>query len=209
MRSPSILIPLLLALLGQQALAVQVVPTSYSMSNGTSGAFTYFDDTYSGSGCKTCPGAFLSGGLGDLTDGIFATLNWNYGNVPWVGWSASQVVTFNFAPNTAIDTVSFRFDDSNSGGVAPPASVTIGGQVFAVTDPVGTAPFTFTVSGLNLVGSSVPITITTRSGSWMMLSEVTFQSTSAVPEPGTALLMLLGAVGLLRVFGRSLQPVRN
>ena len=38
------------------AWAIQVVPTSYSLNNGTSGAFSYFDDKYNGTGCKTCAG---------------------------------------------------------------------------------------------------------------------------------------------------------
>lgn len=180
-----------LAFAAMPAMALQVVPISYNMTNGAG----YLDDLYNGSGCRTCAGSALSGGLGELTDGVLPTTNWNVSSTPWVGWNTSQTLTFNFAPNSAIDTVIFRFDDSNSNGVAPPASVTIGGQTFTITDPVGTAPFNFTVSGLTFVGSSMPITITTRSGSWMMLSEVSFQST--VPEPGTALTMLVGVAGLL------------
>lgn len=186
------LLPLAVACL--PAMAVQVVPTSYSLNNGTVGAFSYFDDLYTGTGCKTCSGAALSGGLGDLTDGVLGTTNWNVNNLPWVGWSSSQTLTFNFVPATSISSVAFRLDDSNFGGVAPPASVTIGGQTFPIADPVGAAPFTFTVTGLSFVGSSMPITLTTRSGNWMMLSEVTFQS--AVPEPAAALTLLVGLAGL-------------
>lgn len=180
-----------LAFAAMPALALQVVPISYDMNNGAG----YLDQLYSGSGCRTCAGAALSGGLGELTDGVVPTTNWNVNSTPWVGWNTSQSITFNFAPGSEIDTVIFRFDDSNSNGVAPPASVTIGGQTFAITDPVGTAPFNFIVSGLTFAGSSMPITITARGGSWMMLSEVTFQST--VPEPATALTMLVGLAGLM------------
>ena len=48
---------------------------TYSMLNGESGSQTYYDDTYGGpgsSGNPTVSGSFLSGGLGQLTNGLFA-----------------------------------------------------------------------------------------------------------------------------------------
>jgi len=50
-----------------------VAPDSYDMLNGNTGSYNYWDETYNGSGCVTCDNAALSGGRGDLTDGIIAT----------------------------------------------------------------------------------------------------------------------------------------
>ena len=50
--------------------------TSYSMPNGNTGSYTYWDDTYSGSGDVTVSNSALSGGTGDLTDGVIAGDNW-------------------------------------------------------------------------------------------------------------------------------------
>jgi hypothetical protein len=179
------------ALLGTSAMAVQVMPASYSMANGVAGVFTYFDDSYNGTGCVTCAGAALSGGLGDLTDGVAATSNWFVSSGPWVGWSSNQTITFQFASTVSIDSVTFRFDDSNgNGSVAVPASVVVLGTTYSVTDPAGSPPIDFTVTGLNFVGTTLPVTINARGANWMMLSEVTFLS--AVPELGTTRTMLLG-----------------
>ncbi|WP_156797016.1 hypothetical protein [Nitrosomonas sp. Is79A3] len=53
-----------------------LMPDSYSMLNGNTGSYNYWDETYTGSGCVTCDNAALTGGRGDLTDGIVATDNW-------------------------------------------------------------------------------------------------------------------------------------
>lgn len=185
-------IALLMALFGaSHAGAVQVVPSSYDMLNGI-----YLDDTYSGSGCKTCAGAALTNGLGDLTNGVAATSSWDVTPLPWVGWqNTAQTITFRFAQSSDIGSVTLRFDDSNTSGVNPPQSVTILGQTYAVADPVGKAPFDFVISNVAFSGVALPITITPRSGSFMMLSEVTFQS--PVPEPATALSMMVGCLALV------------
>ena len=44
-------------------------------------AVTFYDDSYNALGApKTTPYAYMSGGLGDLTDGIVATQNWSDSN---------------------------------------------------------------------------------------------------------------------------------
>ena len=57
--------------------SVQIFATSYEMPNGggdaSGGTYNYWDGSYSGSGSTTTDAAALSGGLGDLTDGIIAT----------------------------------------------------------------------------------------------------------------------------------------
>lgn len=181
--------------------ALQVVPTSYSMPNGVSGAFSYFDDSYNGAGCVTCAGSALSGGKGDLTDGVLATANWFTTPAPWVGWNSSPTITFQFAGTVSIDTVTLRFDDSNgSGGVSAPGSVTIAGQNFIVTDPVSSAPFDFAVTGLAFSGSSLPITINRVGSNWVMLSEVRFST--AVPEASKWSMLAAGALALAAFAGR-------
>lgn len=134
--------------------AVPVMPVSYSTQNGEAGAFTYFDDSYNGSGNTATALAALSGGLGDLTDGIIATDNWFNTPGAYVGWlSIDPTITFYFSGPVNIDSVTFYFDDSNgAGGVSPPTQVQISTPATAtagpVPDPDSGLPFAFTFSGL-------------------------------------------------------------
>lgn len=175
------------------AQAIPVVPTSYSMPNG----FLFLDEIYSGNGCRTCSGAALSGGLGELTDGVIALVNYGTNGAPYVGWNnTNATVTFNFNPGTAIDSVTISVDDNGGGsGVAPPSSVIINGTTYAVANPPGTAPFTFTVNNIGFVGAALPITFV-RSGSWVMVSEVSFAAATAVPEVPQWGQLLAGSLGL-------------
>lgn len=186
------------------AIAAQVQPISYDMPNGSIGTYEYFDDTYTGSGCITCELSPLSGGLGQLTDGIVAQSSWFVveppaGPGPYVGWmNVDPTITFHFGTSTAIDSVTFHFDDAGSGTVAAPLSVTIGAANFPVTNPPGLDPFAFTVSGLGFVGTDLTVQIH-RADVWSFVSEVTFQS--PVPEAGTSAMLLAGLgvmVGLAR-----------
>lgn len=178
------------------ALAVQVVPSSYAMRNGNSGDYQYFDESYNGTGCVTCAGASLSGGLGDLTDGAIAAASWNVveppaGPGPYVGWSfINPAITFNFAGVVNIDSVTISFDSNAITGVFAPQAVTIAGQTFPITAPAQAGPFSATFNNLGFVGSSLPISIT-RNGVWVFASEVQFHAT-AVPEPATSALLLAG-----------------
>lgn len=204
MRIPTV-VAIALSALASSAHAVQVVPTQYTMPNGTSGSFTYWDDTYTGAGCKVCSGTLLSGGLGDLTDGIVATTSWDVaeapaGPGPYVGWNSDPTITFGFAGTVSIGSVTFWVDGSNSGGVAPPSSVVINGTTYSVTAPQGTAPFSFTVQGINFTGNSLPITIV-RGSSFVFLSEVRFDTT-AVPEASTAAMFGLGGLIVVTAAGR-------
>lgn len=198
----SIVVALSLTGVAASAWAIQVVPVSYSMPNGVAGIYTYFDDTYNGTGCITCTGAALSGGRGDLTDGVLAVSNWSVTPGPWVGWNSNPTITFQFGGTVSIDSISFRFDDSNgNGGVSPPSSVTIAGQNYLVNDPIGSAPFDFTVAGLAFTGSSLAITINRTGSNWVMLSEVAFSS--AVPEAPRWTLLF---AGLLALWGLGRRP---
>ena len=50
-----------LALLATGSASASVTPDSYDMLNGNTGSYTYWDETYSGSGCVTCDNATLTG----------------------------------------------------------------------------------------------------------------------------------------------------
>jgi hypothetical protein len=189
-----------------------VAPVSYAMANGygtaNGGSFNYWDGSYTGSGNRTLDYAPLSGGLGDLTDGVIATQRWELvenldGTGPYVGWNKGEpwLITFEFGQAMAFETVTVWHDDANGfGDISPPAAftVTVGGvtQRFEVTDPPGEAPFpSVLVLQPGLVGSSLVLGVE-RFNNGVMLSEVQF--TAAVPEPATALL-LAGGLTLLRL----------
>jgi hypothetical protein len=179
------------------------MPNGNGVASG--GSFNYWDRSYNGSGSVTTDNAPLSGGLGDLTDGVIATQNWNLvenvaGTGPYVGWrNLDPTITFQFASTASFDSVVIDFDDSDgNGGVAAPLGVVINGTNFAISDPAGSAPFaaTFQLGGLNT--SQIVIQIKRRA-QWVFASEVRFfgPTTTVVPEPGTIASACLGAVVLL------------
>lgn len=190
-------------------LAATVVPETYSMQNGETGSFQYWDQSYSGSGNPSGSLSLLSGGTGDLTDGIIATGNWNVdeapaGNGPYVGWvSINPVISFFFDAVYTFNSITFHFDDANGiGGVRPPSSVSVNGLNGAVTDPSSGAPFAFTLDLSGLAPTdTLAATIFRAPGSWLFLSEVTFDAqVSAVPLPA-GLPLLAGALfglGMMR-----------
>lgn len=200
-----------LCLTGGAAIAAPVHPVSYTIPNGSTGSFTYWDDTYDAPGApKTTTGAPLSGGLGDLTDGIIAAGNWNstgsqVGATPYVGWlNVNPVLTFFFDRVYDFDSVTFHFDDSNgAGGVSPPSSVRVNNSGFTqgVTDPASGAPFAFTMSLASVAPTDVLQFEVNRRTGWVFLSEVTFDAPAPVPLPASGLL-LVGAMGGLALWRR-------
>jgi hypothetical protein len=183
--------------------SVAAGPDTYSVLNGNTGSYQYWDESYSGAGCVTCDNAPLSGGTGDLTDGIIATQNWFVteappGNGPYVGWTIDPTFSFHWNATTSLDSVTFHLDDSDgAGGVSAPSSVVVNGMTFAVPEPSGSAPFAFTAQGLSFTGTDLTVSLI-RKNSWVFLSEVEFNAVAApIPEPETYALMLagLGAVG--------------
>lgn len=158
-----------------------LMPIAYDMLNGETGSYTYFDDTYDGQGDTGTPLAPLSGGVGDLTDGVIATAHWDETPAPYVSWkSIDPTINVHFAGPAVIETVTLFFDDSNgSGGVYPPTNVTIkvGGTTlnFPVTDPPSGDPFSVSFTDLNLTGDRLDLTLNDYSSSrYMMLSEMQF-----------------------------------
>ena len=192
------------------AASAATTPDYYNMLNGNTGSYEYWDETYSGAGCVTCSNSVLTGGKGDLTDGVIATTNWFVaeapaGNGPYVGWLLDPTITFHWNSATAISSVTFYFDDANgAGGVSAPAGVVVDGTGFAIADPSGSAPFSFTASGLSFNGNDLVVTLN-RGNAWVFLSEVEFNNTAAIPEPGTYALMLAGLGAMMAVARRRRQ----
>ncbi len=187
---------------------------SYDMNNGdgtaSGGNYNYWDLNYTGSGATNIDNAPLTGGVGDLTNGVIATDNWlnvevAAGTGPYVGWrvdtTPQPTVTFHLASPAQIDSVTVYVDDSNNnGGVLPPASVDVGPAGgpytnFTTPDPLGSAPTSYTFSNLELNSSSVELRFNYLS-SWIFVSEVTIDGI-AVPEPVAATLITIGLAALL------------
>ncbi len=199
--------------------AAAVAPTSYSMANGSGtasgGQYNYWDANYNGSGATTTDGAALSGGLGDLTDGVVATDNWfNVENLagsgPYVGWRSNvtpnPVVTFFFGAPVDIDLIRVHADDSGgNGGVNLPSSVLItwGGGSVSVNvvdpDPASTAPAWLDFGGLGISQVSSLSVQFFNSNTWVFVDEVSFANNgNAVPVPATLGLVLLGLAAAAR-----------
>ena len=199
-----ILAALGLSAVGISAQAASVKPISYDMLNGDSGSYNYWDQSYTGSGNVNANGSSLTGGLGDLTDGVIATQNWNVveapaGNGPYVGWvHKNPVIDFRFASVEIFNSITFHFDDSDGiGGVYQPASANVNGTVYAVPTNAGSNPFGFTIDLAGLT-TDVLTTEIARSSGWVFLSEVTFDAqVSAVPLPASSLLLMGGLAGLV------------
>lgn len=196
-----VLVGLCVAALAGAASADPLHPVSYEMPNGQTGQFTYWDDSYNGNGDTTSDGAYLTGGLGDLTDGVIATENWFSTPQLYVGWdSITPTITFNFADSVKVDSITLHLDDSNgAGGVTPPGRILLewatGSTAFSVDDPDSGAPFALTLSNLGIEASQIQITLYDGTEPWVFCSEIEF---NAVPAPAAASLAGLAAVAGLR-----------
>ncbi len=204
---------LLLGMSAAQALAAPapVMPTSYDMQNGSTCCFDYRDGAYAGgTGDPSVAYAALSGGSGELTDGVIATDNWHATPEPYVGWRFDELpdptVTFHFASAVRLSAVTLHYDDSNGPYVFPPLSFSFGAtggpsltQV-VIDDLASAAPTSTTLSlGAGMVGDSFVLEIDNTRGhdTWVMISEVAFTADVPLPAGAPLLIGALGAFGLL------------
>ena len=187
--------------------------TSYDMPNGngvaSSGSFNYWDLNYTGSGATTVDNAPLSGGVGDLTDGVITTDNWfNVENVagtgPYVGWRAfaDPTITLHLSINQ-VDTIRIHADDADgAGGVNLPDGVYINGTLYDVDqDAAGLEPKWLEFDNLGLNTNTVTIQFDFYND-WVFIDEIEVKG--VVPEPAT--MTALGFGALLAVRRRRSAP---
>jgi hypothetical protein len=200
--------------------AALVAPTSYDMPNGdgqaSGGSYNYWDKFYSGAGSTTTDGAALSGGLGDLTDGVVASDFWfnvenGAGAGPYVGWydpvTHNPVVTFHFAGSPNITGINIHMDNSHAGGVFAPGAILVDGVSQAFTAPVAGTIGWVGLTGLNLGGATHTIEFDQDPSlhGWTFVSEIQFSGGAGAPEPGawTLLIAGFGAAGAMLRHRRS------
>ncbi len=179
----------------------QVFPVEYAMPNGqtsTGGsAIDFLDDGYPG--CPCSPTDPLSGGTGELTDGVIARQNYQNVEVdqvfgPYVGWrSFDPVITFTFGEPVNLERILVHVDDNNNfGSVNPPASidVTMGGAPaanYSVTNPFDATPFAIDLDVSALPPDDTVVLEINRlidgGFDWVMVSEVEFFETGFIPVP--------------------------
>jgi hypothetical protein len=94
--------------------------------------------------------------------------------------------------------VTFHLGNTGGGGVSAPSSILIDGNLFSVTG--SGSPLSFTANGISFSGNDLSITLNS-SGEWVFLSEVQFNTVSAVPEPETYAMFLAG-LGLMGFIAR-------
>lgn len=203
----------LIAAASASASAATLSPVSYSMVNGRTGFQNYLDETYGGPGASGNPlvaSSLLSGGLGQLTDGVIGTNDiLANGSFDWVGWlEVTPIVTFDFGSVVTIETLAVHA-----------ASVS---NVFGDVDLPGSILWEFSNDGVSFGTSLTRTTSSAESNDpssqwlssstsqsaryvratlsdgvqpWIFVSEFAF---TGVPTPGAAGLALMAAVAGLR-----------
>lgn len=202
-----------LALGAQASITVQ----SYSMIDGANLHGAYYDNLYNGSHGA---GGQLSGGTGDLTDGVTsASVAAGYGAwAPYVMWDGlSPVITFDLGANFDLSGVTAYFKYYPQAAVYMPGSmglrfssdgVHFGGSQLRTLLAAERTPGNNNDDGvfqvLTAPASGRYVALSLNNGPenrWLALGEVVFDGTpgstnASVPEPGAATLALLALAGL-------------
>jgi len=190
--------------------AVNIFVGSYDTPNGdgqaSGGSYNYWDKAYSGAGATTTDGAALTGGSGDLTDGVVAADFWyntedSAGDGPYVGWyslnTLNPTVSFNLVPyamqgHFIVEQIDVHIDNSRVGGVFAPSAIFVNGVSVPFVAPApGTIGWISLTAFSGVTGlSPVDVQFFQDSG-WVFVSEVRFSGTW-VPEPATWAMMIAG-----------------
>ena len=206
--------------------AAVVSPSSYDMLNGVSpGSRTrhYWDREYNGTGETTVDAAELSGGLGNLADGVITDQHWNIAEAvdanpdileptdgigPYVGWRRAGIafpvedpeITFHFANPVQFSLVRVHYEDDGADIFAPfMLDVTVGKVTKSWEfdrSERGPRWADFDVAGSGMEGDTLFMKIY-HYGTWVHVDEIAFEGT-VVPEPGSFCLLGLGGLALLR-----------
>jgi hypothetical protein len=180
-----------------------IVPTSYTMPNGGPGTYFYGDALYSALGAPTgTPYATLTGGSGELTDGVLPSDVWINEPDPYVGWlevastnlgefctpgspgcnpelPTPPTINFQFAGSFTFRTVRIFVDDppGQLGWVSAPSRVEISVTGWILTyfinaTRTGQRWYTFNVDQIP-ADSAVTVRLF-YDNHWIMLGEVEF-----------------------------------
>jgi hypothetical protein len=205
-----------LALLAQPANA-SISVMSYEMQDGANLHGAYYDNQYNGAHSA---GGYLSGGTGDLTDGVLsADVSAGYGAwAPYVLWDgASPVLIFDLGAVYELSSMATYFKYYGQAAVYMPASMGLRfsddgvhfgpAQLRSLTaaerNPGGdNSNAAFELLSSNASGRYIELTLNNGpENRWLALGEVVFDGVPggtplSVPEPGSASLALLALVGL-------------
>ena len=215
-------------LAGSALAGVDVQPMSYDMPNGGGvahgGGWNFSDHTYDGDGDNNVDGAWLSNGLGQLTDDVVGLDNWqaDLGNgiaYEWVGWwnTLDPTITFNFGQEVTLETIAIHVNNSGNGQVGmfwhADLSFSSDGENFgdellytASSDELADPSARFIIIDMPRTAQYVRVALDHRPGMyWLFISEIQFTGLVEPPCPAdfdddgdvdtTDLLYLLGAWG--------------
>ena len=193
-------------LAGRALAGVDVQPMSYDMPNGGGvahgGGWNFWDHTYDGDGDNNVDGAWLSNGLGQLTDDVVGVDNWqaDLGNgiaYEWVGWwnTLDPTITFNFGQEVTFETIAIHVNNNGNGLVGmfwhADLSFSSDGENFgdellytASSDELADPSARFIIIDIPRTAQYVRVALDHRPGMyWLFISEIQFTGLGKPPCP--------------------------